>query len=474
MMKKAALSAWMRRGGNVVPVVLIATLATLALPCVAAAQRTGAALVAALDSAARAHVASPLVPGASVAVVHRGETLLERGYGYVDLEWDVPTPEDGRASYQIGSITKQFTAAAAMLLVEEGKLDLEADFTDYVDFDTGGRTIPVRRLLDHTSGIKGYTEVEAFGEFSMLHRPREELLREMEKHPFDFEPGTAQIYNNTAYFLLGLVIEAVSGQSYEDFVAERLFEPVGMTDSYYCSETAIRARRAHGYDAVDPGELIRARYLDHTWPYAAGSLCSTAADLVRWNQALHQGDLLTTGSYQVMTVPEPLEDGTLIRYAGGLQVDDSRGRRVISHGGGINGFLSDGRYYPDDDLIVIVLQNGAGPVGPASLSSALVDLVLGPAPELVAVDFAGDLTDLEGTYTGPARGRPMTVTVSSEDGALRLRVGASAQAMTPIHRGGLRWQSGATIIQFVREGGSITALRFDTGGGHYVLEREGG
>ena len=346
----------------------------------ASAQTVALGVVAELDSAARAHVESEIIAGVSVAVVHRGETLLQRGYGYVDLEWSVETPRNGGASYEIGSVTKQFTAAAAMLLVEEGKLDLEADFTDYVDFDTQGHTVPVRRLLDHTSGIKGYTEMPVFGEFSPLKLPRDSLMRIVEQEPFDFEPGSAQIYNNSAYFLLGLIIEAVSGQSYEDFVAERLFAPTGMADSYYCSEALVREGRAHGYDAVSPEMVIRARYLDHTWPYAAGSLCSTVGDLVRWNQALHGGALLRPGSYRAMTTPSPLEDGTPIRYAMGLQVHDPGGRLVIQHGGGINGFLSDGRYYPDDDLLVVVLQNSTGPVGPGSLAAALVEIVLGPAP----------------------------------------------------------------------------------------------
>ena len=362
-----------RRTGRLLPV--IAAMVALA-PASAEAQRTGADLVAALDSAARAHVAHELIPGASVAVVHRGETLLQRGYGYVDLEWNVPTPEDGNVSYEIGSVTKQFTAAAAMLLVEEGSLNLEADFTDYVDFDTQGHTVSVRRLFDHTSGMKGYTEMEEFGDWAMLDRPREDLLRVVEQIPFEFEPGSSMIYNNSAYFILGLVIEEVSGQSYEDFVAERLFDAAGMDESYYCSESEIRTRRAHGYD-VDDGRLVRKGYLDHQWPYAAGSLCSTVGDLVKWNRALHRGDLLSSGSYAVMTRPEPLADGTPLRYAGGIGVNDVDGRMVLSHGGGINGFLSDNRYYPDDDLSVVVLQNGAGAVGPGALSQALVQLVLG-------------------------------------------------------------------------------------------------
>jgi CubicO group peptidase (beta-lactamase class C family) len=454
-------------------VVGIALILLASLP-VAARSQAALDLPATLDSLARAHAARDMIPGVSVAVVHRGETLLEAGYGFVDLEWDAPTPADGSASYEIGSITKQFTAAAVMLLVEDGRLDLDADLTDYVDFDTRGRSVPLRRLLDHTSGIKGYTEMPVFGELMTLDLPRDSLVRLVEAEPFEFAPGTALIYNNSAYFLLGLVIEAISEGSYEDFVAERLFAPAGMTRSYYCSETEMRDGRAHGYDAAGPDRLIRARYLDHTWPYAAGSLCSTVGDLARWNRALHGGSLLSASSYRAMTTPAPLEDGTAVRYAMGLLVDAPGGRRTIAHGGGINGFLSDGRYYPDDDLIVVVLQNATGPVGPGALGAALAEAVLGPVPEAGEPAFAGDLGELTGTYSGAARGGPMTLTVLVEDGGLAMRIGDGATT-APAYRGDLRWDRGGVRVTFIRgAGGAVEEVRYDTGGGHYVLMRTAG
>jgi CubicO group peptidase (beta-lactamase class C family) len=454
-------------------VVGIALILLASLP-VAARSQAALDLPATLDSLARAHAARDMIPGVSVAVVHRGETLLEAGYGFVDLEWDAPTPADGSASYEIGSITKQFTAAAVMLLVEDGRLDLDADLTEYVDFDTRGRPVPLRRLLDHTSGIKGYTEMPVFGELMTLDLPRDSLVRLVEAEPFEFAPGTALIYNNSAYFLLGLVIEAISEGSYEDFVAERLFAPAGMTRSYYCSETEMRDGRAHGYDAAGPDRLIRARYLDHTWPYAAGSLCSTVGDLARWNRALHGGSLLSASSYRAMTTPAPLEDGTAVRYAMGLLVDAPGGRRTIAHGGGINGFLSDGRYYPDDDLIVVVLQNATGPVGPGALGAALAEAVLGPVPEAGEPAFAGDLGELTGTYSGAARGGPMTLTVLVEDGGLAMRIGDGATT-APAYRGDLRWDRGGVRVTFIRgAGGAVEEVRYDTGGGHYVLMRTAG
>jgi CubicO group peptidase (beta-lactamase class C family) len=369
-------------------------------------------------------------------------------------------------------MTKQFTAAAVLQLVEQGKLDLDADFTTYLpDYDTQGRRIPLRRLLDHTSGIKGYTEMPVFGDIMMRKLPRDSLVAKFEAAPFDFEPGTAQIYNNSAFFLLGLIIEKVSGEPYEEYVQKHLFQPIGMARSYYCDESAVVARRAHGYDQGRQG-LQQKAYLDHTWPYAAGSLCSTAGDLVRWNQALHGGRVVSAASYADMTTPDPLADGTPIRYGMGLMVFDDNGRRALTHGGGINGFLSDGWYYPDQDLIVVVLQNSAGQRGPTQLARSLIEAVIGTGTPPAAATFRGDLGRLAGTYRGPSRGREMTVEVSVDDGVLAVKQAGVQNPMKPTYRDGVRWQAGSTFWIFeTGPDGRGTVLRVDSGGGHYVLKR---
>lgn len=454
-----------------IPLLLALALASVGPSSLAAQVGDRARLVAALDSAARAHVAREGVPGVSVAVVRGADTLLMRGYGFVDLEWDVPTPADASASYEIGSVTKQFTAAAVLQLVEEGKLDLDADVTGYLpDFDTRGHRVPLRRLLDHTSGIKGYTEMPVFGELMPRRLPRDTLVSLIEAEPFEFEPGTAAIYNNSAYFLLGLVVEAASGMPYEAYVRERLFEPVGMDGSYYCSERAVRDGRAHGYDG-SPDGLVRAAYLDHTWPYAAGSLCSTAGDLVRWNRALHGGGVLSPASYREMTTPRPLVDGTPTEYAMGLGIGRHGGTPVIAHGGGINGFLSDARYYPEHELVVVVLQNSTSPPGPGALGRAFADLVLGPAPEPTAVAFDGDLDGLVGEYAGPVRGAHRHLVVTREGGALVMKEPEDEEAARPIHVGEGVWADGGTRYRFVMADGRALELRVSQGAGHYVLRR---
>ncbi|MEZ4416029.1 MAG: serine hydrolase domain-containing protein [Gemmatimonadota bacterium] len=453
---------------------------TLLTPCFlplaspAGAQvRDRARLVAALDSAARAHVESLTVPGVSVAVVRGADTLLMRGYGMVDLEWSVPTPEDASASYEIGSVTKQFTAAAVLQLVEQGKLDLDADVSEVLpEFDTRGHRVPVRRLLDHTSGIKGYTEMPVFGELVAKKLPRDTLVSLVEAEPFEFEPGTAQIYNNSAFFLLGLIIEKASGQSYEDYVREHFFAALGMRDSYYCSERDVHAHAAHGYDGGPTG-LRKKGYLDHTWPFAAGSLCSSARDLVTWNRALHGGRVLSAASYREMTTPRPLLDGTAIQYGMGLGISERAGHRLIAHGGGINGFLSEGRYFPDDDLIIVVLQNSAASPAPGVLAGAFEDLVLGPVPEPRAVALDVDLDALVGDYAGPVRGSHMHMAVGRDGDQITLMGGGQSEPMRPTYVGEGVWVDRGTRLWFVTPGGTATELRIAQGSGHYVLGRVG-
>lgn len=446
---------------------------TLAAAAPAHAQSSRADLVTRLDSLAGAPVEEGRAVGLSVAVIHAGDTLLLRGYGEADLEWHVPTPR--RAVYEIGSVTKQFTAAAILQLRDEGKLDLDADLTAYLpDYPTAGHTVPVRRLLDHTSGIRGYTEMDAFRTIATRELPRDSLVAMFSAEPFDFTPGEAMIYNNSAYFLLGLIIEEVSGMSYEEYVEERLFAPAGMSDSRYCSTTEVVERRANGYQWDGDAERFRrADHIDHTWPYAAGSLCSTVGDMVAWLSALHGGRVLPERSYREMTSPARLEDGTELRYGMGLSLeDDPLGRRRIGHGGGIPGFVSDTRWYPDEELAVVVLMNSIGPFSAAALASEMAAEIIASARADERA-FTGVPEPLIGRYAGPSRGGRMTVEVSrAEQGGIEVAVNGG-EARMPTWVDGWTFRADNVILEFERRGADSAAsvLRFDTGGGHYVLRR---
>lgn len=432
--------------------------------------------VDAIRAAAAVPIEAGRAAGMSVAVVRGTDTLFIQTFGHADLELRVPTPPD--AVYEIGSVTKQFTAAALLLLREEGVLSLDDPLARWLpDYPTGGRTVTLRRLLDHTSGIKGYTEMEeVWSEIAPLELPRDTLVTLFAAEPFEFEPGTAMTYNNSAYFLAGLVIERASGMSYEDFVEERLFAAAGMENSRYCHKEELVPNRAKGYEPSEDG-LRPAPYLNHLWPYAAGSLCSTVRDLVAWNQALHGdgggegGGVLSPESYELMITPEPLLDGSGLRYAKGLAVTDRDGATRIGHGGGIFGFVSDLRYVPEEDLSIAVLINTAGGASPGGIAGEIEDIVLGELPEPEVTPFEGDPSPYEGRYEGPARGQRLTATVAAEDGQLTVDSGRGNPA-TLSWLGGDAFTAGTTRFRFVRDTtGPATQLRIDVVSGHHVLQR---
>ena len=439
-----------------------------ALPASVLAQTTDRTRIAqAVDSIVGSALQGGRAAGMSVAVVRGNDTIVFKGYGHVDLEWDVPTTPG--AIYEIGSVTKQFTAVALLQLQEQGKLNLDDELTRYLTgYNTQGHKITLRRLLDHSSGIKGYTEMPIFRQLMPQKLSRDTLVKIFSAAPFDFAPGEGQVYNNSAYFLLGLVIEKVSGQSYADYIEKNVFARAGMPDSRYCNETALVKRRAHGYDLVGPA-LRRTAYLDHTWPYAAGSLCSTVGDLVAWNRALHLGKMLSPESYRELITPGTLNDGTRLRYAKGLMVDSSYGQRIINHGGGINGFLSDLRYFPDDTLTIAVLINTAGPVDPGSISSRISEVIYGKW-ERKPVALTVDRSEYVGTYEGVGRGVPFVATIGLGNLGLTIQRGnGPAQAL--VYLGNDRFELGNLRLQFMREGGKVTRLRVDGGSLNSLLKK---
>jgi CubicO group peptidase (beta-lactamase class C family) len=375
---------------------------------------TTSALELKVDSLVQRYLDSAKIAGVAIAVMKDNQPLLLNSYGYADLAFDTKMPVN--ATFEIGSVTKQFTGAAIMQLVEQGKLSLDDDMTKYVAFDTKGRKVTVRQLLSHTSGIKGYTELQVFGKLAMEKHKRDTLLRVVEKESFDFEPGEALIYNNTGFFILGLIIEKVTGQSYEEYVTKNLFEKAGMSNSYYASERTIMKNKAHGYEMGEKG-LVIASYLDHTWPYAAGSLGSSVEDLVKWNDALHNGKILSEVGYREFITPVTLNDGTVTQYAKGITVTESHGRTMLEHGGGIFGYLSENMYYPQDKLSIVVLVNTAGPVGPTEIANHIAGWIFGKQ-ESNSTAFSGDVKKFAGVFKGRGRGRDMVVTIENNNNLL--------------------------------------------------------
>ncbi len=427
-------------------------------------QANATSLEAFTDSIFQRCIDSAQIAGASVLVHQKGKTLLKKSYGYASLELNVPMPEN--AGFEIGSVTKQFTAAAILKLVAEGKLSLDDDFRKYVDFDTKGREISIDQLLNHTSGIPSYTEMEAFGNFFTKALPRDSLVRAIEAEDFLFEPGEAMIYNNSAYFLLGLIIEEASGKTYEDYLTEVIFQPLGMDNTYYCSSSKVVKNKAYGYE-FNPEGLRQKMYLNHLWPYAAGSLCSTTEDLLIWLEALHHQKILSPEQYQSISDPKTLNDGTPLRYAMGLTSFSRHGHKEIGHGGGIFGFLSDTRYFPEEDLYLICLVNTTGPKGASFFTESITwELLDKQEYENQNIDF--DLTEVEGTYTGQTRGRKSTMQVDAlEQGITYMLNGNTNRDTLDIYLGNRTWTDGFSRITF-DEG----KARMDRVSGYYILEKQ--
>ena len=450
------------------------TLLLTLLAAAPAAAQSDSALVQRLDSIAGYWVQRDIAVGIVAAVVKGNDTLLLRSYGKADVEWDVPMPLD--AMFEIGSVTKQFTAVALLQLRDQGKLSLDDDITRWLpDFDTRGHTVTLRHLLDHTSGIADFTETREFGSLSTNIRfPRDSAYALLQRQSPQFEPGAAQIYNNSGFWLLGLVIERASGMTYEDYIEEHLFAPLGMTRSMYCHSEENIPRRAHGYFVSRDRLIRRAWTVAHTWPFAAGSLCSTAGDMVTWLRALHGGRVLTSASYAEFITPSRLNDGTPLRYSMGLQVGpDPSGLRYIGHGGRGPGFWVETGWYPEAQMAVVVMINNVGPLDPQEVSTYLANKVLGwtpPPPQR----FTGDPAPLVGRYAGPGRGEDMNVEVVQTPEGLGFSMNGSPPRVIPWIEG-LTFGRGLPRLIFRRangDSGPVTELRYSMPGAHLVLRRQ--
>ena len=295
-------------------------------------------------------------PGVAIAVVKDGKLVHNEGYGIANLEWHCPIRPD--TVFCLASITKQFTATAIMLLEREGKLRLDDPITTYLpDYPTHDRTITITHLLNHTSGIKSYTSLDNFMlDISKKDLSPGDLLVYFKDLPLVFEPGTHFLYNNSGYHLLGLIIEKIAGKSYEQFIQQHIFQPLGMHHSYYMRNEAIIPRRASGYTKTPEG-YRQSEYLNMLIPYAAGSLGSTVEDLIRWDAALREERLLDAATQEQMYTPLLLTDGRTEEYGFGFRVTSYEGHRLVGHGGGIPGFHTFMARFLDDNMMIVVLAN---------------------------------------------------------------------------------------------------------------------
>ena len=329
----------------------------LGTPSVRAQRPNRATLAAKVDTIAQAAMAAEHIPGLSIAVLRGADTVVLRGWGYANVELRAPaTPQ---TVYRLGSITKQFTALAILQLVEQGRLTLDDTLQRFVpNFPTPGRHVTIRQLLNHTSGIPSYTSIGRTWQDKMrLDLSHDSLLALVKDRAPDFAPGERFLYDNTGYYLLGMVIESASGQSYAQYLAQHEFAPLGLAATSYCETRPVIADRAQGYQVDSSGAVANADFISMSQPFAAGSLCSTVLDLLTWQRALAGDRLVRPGGYAMMSTPGRLNNGNATGYGFGLGASTANGHRQIGHGGGINGFSTQLSAYPDDSLTVVVLAN---------------------------------------------------------------------------------------------------------------------
>jgi CubicO group peptidase (beta-lactamase class C family) len=348
-----------------------------------------------------------------VALVAEGDRVLyQKGFGEAEMAWHVPNTPGTR--FRIASVTKQFTAALALQLIESGDLALDEPITRYWPAYPAaqGDRVTVRQLLNHTSGIPSYTGLPNLPDAQRKPHTPEEILAQVWEMPLEFEPGTAYRYNNSGYILLGALVERTTGQPYDVALRERLLEPLGLADSGYDHYAEVIGGLAHGYEQQPDGSYRRAAYLDTSYPYSAGMMYSTAADLHAWTRALHAGEPFQSRE----TLDQMLTPG-LGDYGFGIGAGYTSGAdsvRVYGHSGGINGFTSHLAYVPDSELTVAVLDNTQGPS--VRISQGLVALALGQEPEPPRRPLASVLMpviDADGVEAGVARYR--AVKASSPD-----------------------------------------------------------
>ena len=336
------------------------TLMLLALVVPPAYARPRSEPAGAADRVVETERTAQRIPGISLAVCRDGKLVQASGYGLANVELSVPaTPE---TIFQTGSVGKQFTAMAVLMLVEEGKLGLDDKIRKYLpDAPPAWKAVTIRQLLTHTSGIADYGGEEDTMSKGVINFRKDytedELIKAFSKMPMDFAPGDKWHYSNTGYVLLGIIIHKVTGEFYGDFLQQRIFHPLDMNATRIISEADIIPHRSSGYRLVK-GDLKNQEWVAPTLNTTAdGALYTNVLDLAKWDAALSQKRFLKESSYQTMWSPVKLNSGKTYPYGFGWALSEKDGRRVVSHEGAWQGFTMSIVRYLDDRLTVIVMTN---------------------------------------------------------------------------------------------------------------------
>lgn len=412
-------------------------------------------------------------PGATIIVTRAGQQVFRKAYGMADVaKGQAMTPD---TVMRIASITKQFTATAILLLADEGKLALDDDIRKFLpDYPVGGKPITIEQLLTHTSGIANFTSKPGFEAGVAKDMAPGQMIATFKNDPLQSEPGTRYAYSNSGYFLLGAIIEKVSGLSYAQFVEQRIFVPLGMDNSAYDGHERGGAPRAQGYTRSSTG-FEHGKVVSMTQPYAAGGLVSTVDDMARWDAAVTAGTLLKPASQQQALAAHILADGKSVPYGYGWNVDKLRGMTMQSHGGGIYGYSSYALRLPGQQLYVAVLTNADSGLAAADMVAMKAAAIAAgnPFPEHTAVTLDARLLD---TYQGSYRIDDSNIrNFRSEGGQLVMdRNGRNKVVLSAFSDTGFSIPNSVAYVEFGRDNkGAVTQVTFHGPGDPMVQARIG-
>jgi CubicO group peptidase (beta-lactamase class C family) len=326
------------------------------------------------------------IPGVLVGVASRGRLVHWKAYGMADVELSVPVTDS--TVFEIGSISKEFVSTVVMQLVEEGRLGLDDGIHEHLSFlPSEWLGVTVRQLLTHTSGIPDYEEIQTYEAYRFRFTP-EEIIRVAHSRPMDFPPGTGYYYSNTGYFLLSLMVERLEGRSLGQVLHDRIFGPLGMTQSRMADPEDIIPHRASGYYVNGTMELVNRDPTQTSSTLGAGGIVSSVHDMVRWDEALYGTDLLSEASKEAMWTPVVLPSGRNTGYGFGWRVGETQGRWSVGHTGMVAGFVAAFLRIPEEEMAVIVFANryraSSGRIRDAVLETFLPGRAPAPVPWIVS------------------------------------------------------------------------------------------
>jgi len=428
-------------------------------------------------SATLNEIASINAPGVAVLVARDGKILLSHGFGMADLSNDVPISPTTK--FRIGSVTKQFAAAAILKLQEEGRLSVSDKLSKFFPDYPRGDEVTIHHLLTHTSGIKSFTSKPDFMTTVTASATNEQMIDSFKNDKFDFDPGSKMAYNNSGYFLLGAIIEKVSGKSFNDYLHDTFFEPLGMHDTGVHTAAAVLKHEATGYGYVG-GKAAKAINWDMSRAGAAGALYSTVEDLMRWNEGVFGGKVLSVESRKAAFTPVKLDSAEepIMPYGYGWIMGEYRGLKTISHGGGLQGWSAFLTRYVDQNTTVVVLHNAMPAVpnlSPNEVAELAADAFLWQemkARPKYEIDESVDPTTFA-AYVGryDFMGAVMDVALEGDQLTARL-TGQPQYPIFPLGGDRFFWKVVDAQIEFLKdEKGHVVSARHTQGGMNFSLKR---